>query len=118
MQFIAIPKSFITCRMWMQGFEYFFTFVDFSEEWLLLWYQILYFDRWWLLGIFQETDPKFAEFRQLFSKARSVLVLTGAGISAESGVPTFRGAGGFWRQFQATVCATLSSRPPISGSAF
>lgn len=29
--------------------------------------------------------------------ARSVLFLTGAGISAESGLPTFRGAGGWWR---------------------
>jgi len=37
------------------------------------------------------------------SSARSVVVLTGAGISAESGVPTFRGAGGLWRQFKATV---------------
>src|SRR5215510_2188377 len=25
-----------------------------------------------------------------------VLVLTGAGVSAESGIPTFRGAGGLW----------------------
>ena len=60
--------------------------------------------------IFKETDPKFAEFRQLFFKARSVLVLTGAGISAESGVPTFRGAGGLWRQYQATVSDVLPSR--------
>ncbi len=29
--------------------------------------------------------------------ARSVLVLTGSGISAESGLPTFRGTGGLWR---------------------
>jgi len=29
--------------------------------------------------------------------ARSVCVLTGAGMSAESGLPTFRGAGGLWR---------------------
>jgi NAD-dependent deacetylase len=29
--------------------------------------------------------------------ARSICVLTGAGMSAESGLPTFRGAGGFWR---------------------
>jgi NAD-dependent deacetylase len=29
--------------------------------------------------------------------ARSVFVLTGSGISAESGLPTFRGAGGLWR---------------------
>lgn len=30
-------------------------------------------------------------------QARSVLVLTGSGISAESGLPTFRGVGGLWR---------------------
>lgn len=35
--------------------------------------------------------------RALLDAARSVVVLTGAGISAESGVPTFRGAGGLWR---------------------
>jgi NAD-dependent deacetylase len=27
----------------------------------------------------------------------NVLILTGAGISAESGVPTFRGSGGLWK---------------------
>ncbi len=32
-------------------------------------------------------------FQQLFKQARSICVLTGAGISAESGVPTFRGGG-------------------------
>ena len=30
-------------------------------------------------------------------RARSVFVLTGSGISAESGLPTFRGVGGLWR---------------------
>src|SRR5947209_13103433 len=29
--------------------------------------------------------------------ADHLLVLTGAGVSAESGLPTFRGAGGLWR---------------------
>jgi NAD-dependent deacetylase len=33
------------------------------------------------------------ELRQRFSQARRVIVLTGAGVSAESGVPTFRGGG-------------------------
>lgn len=31
------------------------------------------------------------------ARARAVFVLTGSGISAESGLPTFRGAGGMWR---------------------
>ncbi len=34
------------------------------------------------------------ELRQRFAAARRVCVLTGAGVSAESGVPTFRGGGG------------------------
>ncbi len=33
------------------------------------------------------------ELRRRFSKANNVLVLSGAGVSAESGVPTFRGGG-------------------------
>lgn len=35
-----------------------------------------------------------------------VVVLTGAGISAESGVPTFRGAEGLWRTFRPEDLAT------------
>jgi NAD-dependent deacetylase len=38
--------------------------------------------------------------------ARNVLVLTGAGISAESGVPTFRGPEGLWGQFRPEDLAT------------
>jgi NAD-dependent protein deacetylase/lipoamidase len=34
-----------------------------------------------------------AELRSRFDRAQRLLVLTGAGISAESGVPTFRGGG-------------------------
>lgn len=35
-----------------------------------------------------------------------VAVLTGAGISAESGIPTFRGQDGLWKQFRAEELAT------------
>jgi NAD-dependent deacetylase len=35
-----------------------------------------------------------------------VLVVTGAGISAESGIPTFRGRDGYWRNFDPTKLAT------------
>jgi NAD-dependent deacetylase len=37
------------------------------------------------------------ELRKRIARAASVFVLTGSGISAESGLPTFRGAGGLWR---------------------
>jgi len=45
------------------------------------------------------TAPKISEAQQVknwLRAARSVAVLTGAGISAESGIPTFRGDGGLW----------------------
>ncbi|KAL4646437.1 NAD-dependent protein deacylase sirtuin-5, mitochondrial-like [Arapaima gigas] len=47
-----------------------------------------------------------AEFRKVFSKAKHIVVITGAGVSAESGVPTFRGAAGYWRKWQAQNLAT------------
>src|SRR5271156_1164955 len=44
--------------------------------------------------------------RALVQKASSIAVLTGAGISAESGIPTFRGAGGLWKSFRPEELAT------------
>ena len=46
------------------------------------------------------------EAREWLAQARSIAVLTGAGISAESGVPTFRGPGGLWRNFRPEELAT------------
>lgn len=56
----------------------------------------------------EQSQPSsdMAEFRKAFSKAKHIVVLTGAGVSAESGVPTFRGAGGLWRNFVAQDLAT------------
>uniref|UniRef100_A0A5K3FPQ3 NAD-dependent protein deacylase n=1 Tax=Mesocestoides corti TaxID=53468 RepID=A0A5K3FPQ3_MESCO len=48
----------------------------------------------------------FVAFRKVLSRARNVFVITGAGISAESRIPTFRGAGGLWRKYAATDLAT------------
>ena len=38
------------------------------------------------------------QVRERLAKARKVFVLTGAGISAESGIPTFRGPEGYWKK--------------------
>ncbi|HVR84035.1 MAG TPA: NAD-dependent deacylase [Planctomycetota bacterium] len=46
------------------------------------------------------------EARSILAGARSIVVLTGAGISAESGVPTFRGPGGLWRNYRPEDLAT------------
>ncbi|CAH1779326.1 unnamed protein product [Owenia fusiformis] len=51
-------------------------------------------------------SSNMAKFREHFAKAKHIVLLTGAGVSAESGVPTFRGAGGLWRKYQATDLAT------------
>jgi len=37
---------------------------------------------------------------------RRIVVFTGAGVSADSGIPTFRGDGGLWRSFRAEDLAT------------
>ena len=39
-------------------------------------------------------------------ETRSLRVITGAGISAESGIPTFRGDEGLWKQYRAEELAT------------
>ena len=44
--------------------------------------------------------------REWLAQAASVAVLTGAGISAESGVPTFRGPGGLWKDYKPEELAT------------
>jgi NAD-dependent deacetylase len=43
------------------------------------------------------------------ARAARVTVLTGAGVSAASGVPTFRGAGGLWRRYRAEDLATAEA---------
>ncbi|KAI0784867.1 DHS-like NAD/FAD-binding domain-containing protein [Abortiporus biennis] len=48
-----------------------------------------------------------AEFRKVLAEASNILVLSGAGLSAASGVATFRGLGGRWHKYAALV-ATLS----------
>ena len=51
-----------------------------------------------------EFDENAKLFREHLEKSKHLVALTGAGISAESGIPTFRGAGGLWRNYDAMVC--------------
>lgn len=44
---------------------------------------------------------------ELLSSARRGLALTGAGISAESGIPTFRGEGGLWTRYDPVKVASI-----------
>ena len=44
--------------------------------------------------------------KKLLKEADNIAVLTGAGISAESGVPTYRGSGGIWSKFAASELAS------------
>ena len=45
----------------------------------------------------------------IMQNSRHVVILTGAGISAESGVPTFRGKEGLWGKFKPEELATMEA---------
>jgi len=47
-----------------------------------------------------------AQVRRALATAERVLVISGAGISAESGIPTFRSRGGWWRNLDPMKLAT------------
>lgn len=46
------------------------------------------------------------DFQDLIKSSNRIVALCGAGLSAASGLPTFRGAGGLWRNHEPTSLAT------------
>jgi hypothetical protein len=52
------------------------------------------------------SDSKIEDFQRHLESSDRILALLGAGLSAASGLPTFRGAGGMWKSHQATSLAT------------
>ncbi|MEO2068011.1 MAG: NAD-dependent deacylase [Desulfurobacteriaceae bacterium] len=52
---------------------------------------------------------KFKELARVLRESKKVVVLTGAGISAESGIPTFRGKDGLWNKYDPTELATFEA---------
>ncbi len=51
-------------------------------------------------------EGELAAAARRLAAAERILVLTGAGVSAESGVPTFRGPEGLWRRYRPEELAT------------
>ncbi|KAF9046031.1 DHS-like NAD/FAD-binding domain-containing protein [Hymenopellis radicata] len=47
-----------------------------------------------------------AQFQKVLKSSKNIIVVAGAGLSAASGIPTFRGAGGLWRKHKAMKLAT------------
>ncbi len=45
---------------------------------------------------------------KILANAKHAVVFTGAGVSAESGVPTFRGSGGLWTKYDPEEVASIS----------
>ena len=50
-----------------------------------------------------------ARAAELLSLARKGVALTGAGVSAESGIPTFRGEGGLWTKYDPVKVSSIGS---------
>jgi NAD-dependent deacetylase len=50
-----------------------------------------------------------ADLARLLHEARSAVVLTGAGISTESGIPDFRSAGGMWERYDPMEVASMGT---------
>ncbi|KAF2024818.1 DHS-like NAD/FAD-binding domain-containing protein [Setomelanomma holmii] len=55
-------------------------------------------------GVVPQKD--LGNFQRHLNKSTRILALLGAGLSASSGLPTFRGAGGLWRTHDAVQLAT------------
>jgi len=53
-----------------------------------------------------ELEEKIAQAQEEILNASNIVVLTGAGISSESGVPTFRGQEGLWQNYRPEELAT------------
>lgn len=56
-----------------------------------------------------EPDEEFKRATEAVEHADKISVLTGAGMSVESGIAPFRGEGGLWEKFDAEEYATIST---------
>lgn len=55
------------------------------------------------------TDSQLDKITDFFKPEQHIVVLTGAGISAKSGIPTFRGKGGIWDRYDPNEVGTAEA---------
>jgi len=63
----------------------------------------------YLRGMDQKLHDQLDTVVKFFKPDSKIVILTGAGISAESGIPTFRGKGGLWEKYDPAVVATAEA---------
>jgi NAD-dependent deacetylase len=51
---------------------------------------------------------KIYKLKKIISKSKKIIAFTGAGFSAESGISTFRGAGGLWSKYDPAIYANIN----------
>ena len=51
----------------------------------------------------------FENIFENLKNAKKIVFVTGAGISQESGIPTFRGKDGYWRKYDPMKLATIDA---------
>lgn len=67
------------------------------------------------LNAVPRSDPNYgpsndiASFKKVLASSTRVLALCGAGLGASSGLDTFRGPGGMWRNYRAQSLATMDA---------
>lgn len=50
-------------------------------------------------------DDKKKSLKEIIGNSKQLVAFTGAGLSAESGIPTYRGAGGLWNRYDPSLYA-------------
>jgi NAD-dependent deacetylase len=52
-------------------------------------------------------DELIYKFKDIITKSNQIVAFTGAGLSSESGIPTYRGVGGLWTKYDPSKCANI-----------
>jgi len=53
-------------------------------------------------------DESIKKLKEFVNKSNKIVVLTGAGISSESGIPTYRGEDGVWSKYDPAIYADIN----------